>query len=441
MNLKDLLKIASVVATGLTVNYLISDCGISQCVWGAVASLAGGALSYLGSKKSSKGGGETPDPINIFQPRTKMVDGKKVFVERSLADLQAAGMLDYYKKNIPGFVALQKKFGPELMKQSLRESQQYLTGVGGQQGLFGLTERAGREAQKQIADLRARELATMSGQTGRVRNLMDKLSPEQARAIDLQQAYAERAQGLESEFQGQAAPYTGMFGTMAEEAYARRGTLSPEEQRETQQQARESAAAAGRIGGNSAISSEIMNREAAQAARRAEAQQAAQTAYGNIADVGARRQALRGEASGASGELFNRAASFYTAPGMSLLSGTPAAFGAGTGLLSAGMQGAAANTGQFDYNMPLNFANQLGGAQNQANMANYSMNTQNRLASANALGQFGSTLMSAGMSGGMGTSFGNFGSFLGSGNMGNAGTAFGNMGRESMGLPLRAYTV
>lgn len=407
--------------------------------------VVGAGASYLGSRKSAKAAEsaarDMPEPIDIFARPYNTVNGKKVFYGKSLAQQQAEGMLGYYKQNVPGFLALQKKLGPDLMKQSLRESQQYLTGFKGQEGLFGLTQRASREAQKQIADLRARELATMSGQTGRVRNLMDKLSPEQARAIDLQQAYAERAQRLESEFKGQAAPYTGMFGTMAEEAYARRGTLSPEEQRATQQQARESAAAAGRIGGNAAISSEIMNREAAQAARRAEAQQAAQTAYGNIADVGARRQALRGEASAATGELFTRAGQFYTTPGLNLLSQTPAAFGAGTGLLSSGMSGSAATSGGFDYNMPLNFANQLGGAQNQANMAGHTMNIQNKMNSANALGQFGSTLMGAGMSGGMGTSFGNFGSFLGSGNMGNAGTAFGNMGRESMGLPLRAYTV
>ena len=396
--------------------------------------VVGAGASYLGSRKSAKAAEsaarDMPEPIDIFARPYNTVKGKKVY-GKSLAQQQAEGMLGYYKQNVPGFLALQKKFGPDLMKQSLRESQQYLTGFKGQEGLFGLTQRAGREAQKQIADLRARELATMSGQTGRVRNLMDKLSPEQARAIDLQQAYAERAQGLESEFQGQAAPYTGMFGTMAEEAYARRGTLSPEEQRATQQQARESAAAAGRIGGNAAISSEIMNREAAQAARRAEAQQAAQTAYGNIADVGARRQALRGEASAATGELFTRAGQFYTTPGLNLLSQTPAAFWAGTGLLSSGISGSAATSGGFDYNMPLNFANQLGGAQNQANMAGHTMNIQNKMNSANALGQFGSTLVGAGMNMGGGS----YGSMLGGG-LSSIGGQTGNTGLYNYGANL-----
>jgi hypothetical protein len=169
-----------------------------------------------------------------------------------------------------------------------------------------------------------------------------------------------------------------------------------------------------------------MNREAAQAARRAEAQQAAQTAYGNIADVGARRQALRGEASAATGELFTRAGQFYTTPGLNLLSQTPAAFGAGTGLLSSGISGSAATSGGFDYNMPLNFANQLGGAQNQANMAGHTMNIQNKMNSANALGQFGSTLVGAGMNmAGGGFNFGGGGGFN-PGNM-SASSPWGNV--------------
>lgn len=371
-----------------------------------------GLFDFLGG-----GGKEVPKPKDIFK-RTKGGKGP------TMAELQSKGLLDYYRQTIPGFVSLQKKLGPELMKQSLRESQQYLTGVGGQQGLFGLTEMAGREAQKQIADLRARELETMRGQAGSVRGLMETLSPEQARAIELQQAYAERAQGLESEFQGEVSPYMGMFGTMAEEAYARRGALSPEEQRATQQAAREAGLASGRIGGTSAIAAEIQNREAAQAARRAEAQQSAQTAYANIADVGARRQALRGEASGATGELFNRAASFYTAPGMGLLSGTPAAFGAGSGLLSAGMQGATANAGQFDYNMPLNLALSRASAMDKRNLAQYEADAQARQSGIGALTSLASLAaipFTGGLSAGLGLT-------------GLAGGAAGATGLSGLGL-------
>jgi hypothetical protein len=385
-----------------------------------------GALDFLGG-----GGGEVPKPKDIWK-KTKGGKGP------TMAELQSAGLLNYYQKNIPGFLAIQKKFGPEMMKQSLLESQQYLTGFKGQEGLFGLTRRAGVEAGKTIADLRSRELAQMTGQTGKVRGLMDRLSPEQARAIDLQQAYAERAQGLESQFQRQVSPYTGMFGTMAKEAYARRGTLSTEEQRATQQQAREAAAAAGRIGGNAAISSEIMNREAAQAARRAEAQQAAQTAYANIADVGARRQALRGEASAATGELFNRAASFYTAPGLELLRSTPASYGAGASLLSAGMSGAAANTGQFDYNMPINLALNRASSMDQANLAQFQADQQARQAGIGALTSIASLAaipFTGGLSAGLGLT-GMMGGAAGATGMSGLGLSAG-MGLKSMlgGIP------
>jgi len=72
---------------------------------------------------------------------------------------------------------------------------------------------------------------------------------------------------------------TGNAQTMADEAFGRRGQLSPEEMRNAQQAAREAAAASGRIGGNAGIAAEAMNRESAMAARRAEASQALSLAF------------------------------------------------------------------------------------------------------------------------------------------------------------------
>lgn len=350
------------------------------------AAVVGGGLSYLGSRKSAKAASkDAPEPIDIFARPYITVGGERVY-DNSLAQKQAEGMLAYYKQNIPGFLALQKKFGPNLMKQSLRESQQYLTGIGGQMGLFGLTELAGKEAQKQIANLRARDLAIMSEQADLSRGVMEGLSPEQAAIVSASTEEAARAS-------------------------ASAKGVTPEEQRMYQQAAREAEQASGRLGGNAAIASEIMGRENVMAQKRAEADAARQRA-------------------------FSQAGQFYTTPGLNLLSQTPAAFGAGTGLLSAGMSGSAATSGGFDYNMPLNFAQQLGGAQNQANMAAHTMNIQNKMNSANALGQFGSTLMSAGMNMGGG-------GFSAPGTMTaeNMGAYVGNYGRSAMGLPLKAYTV
>jgi hypothetical protein len=86
---------------------------------------------------------------------------------------------------------------------------------------------------------------------------------------------------------------------MAQEAFTRRGTLSPEEQRMAQQSARESFGEAGRLGGNFAVASEILNREQALAGRRAEASRAEEQAFGqrqNLANLRMQeQQALFGQ--------------------------------------------------------------------------------------------------------------------------------------------------
>jgi hypothetical protein len=159
-----------------------------------------------------------------------------------------------------------------------------------------------------------------------------------------------------------------------------------------------------------------MGRENVMAAKRAEAAQAGQRAY-------------------------SQAGEFYTNPGLQALRSAPQSYTAGMGALGIGLTSGPASSGQFDYNMPLGFAQQMGGAQNQYNQAVYQTNLANQQAKAQMWSSIGSSLMGAGMNMGGGVSGGNFGSFLGSGNYGNAGTAFGNMGREAMGIPLRAYTV
>jgi hypothetical protein len=154
---------------------------------------------------------------------------------------------------------------------------------------------------------------------------------------------------------------------MAEEAFARRGVLSAEEQRAAQQSAREASAASGRIGGNAGVAAEIMNREAAMAARRGEAATLGQAAYGQgmgalqqqlaaqqarysqlaaeqdrelarrqnlfAQDVGMREFGLKqllgiagtesdlaSRAAATGTAAFNAAGQFYTTPGLSLLS-------------------------------------------------------------------------------------------------------------------------
>ena len=226
----------------------------------------------------------------------------------SIAQKQATGLFSqYYPTAIPLALQTSAKYGPQIMGQMFDQTGQFLGGVGGQPGFQELQRTTGLQAGQTLADLRAAELGQQTGQTGLTRGLMQALSPEQAAAVAQANRTAAQAQGLESDFisraggmmgqygsqvgqygitlgdisgyagttisdkQAQSLYDTGMAQQMAEESFARRGTLSPEEQRAAQQQAREAGAASGRLGGNSAIAAEIQNREAAKAARRAEA--------------------------------------------------------------------------------------------------------------------------------------------------------------------------
>jgi hypothetical protein len=113
-----------------------------------------------------------------------------------------------------------------------------------------------------------------------------------------------------------------------------------------QQTAREGAQAAGRVGGNAAIASEIMGREDIMARKRAEASQAGQQA-------------------------FNLAGQFYTAPGLQLLGSQPLSYQTGNQMMGLGLDAIGAGRPQlFDVGSALN----LGAAQRQnivnANAAN-----------------------------------------------------------------------
>lgn len=310
-------------------------------------------------------------PVDIFARGKKIKKGpQKGQYEPSIASKQLAGVTGYYGEALPSFLNLSGQYTPQFMQQAFGFGGQALT------GFQALQDTAAAQAARSMADLRAQELGTMTGQAGLARGLMQSLSPEQARSIELQRQATERAQGLEGEFQATSAPLSGMFGTMAQEAFARRGTLSPEEQRATQQRARESAISAGRLGGNAAIAAEIQNREAAQAARRQEASGMAGLSSTNLFQTEAQRAALRGEAQRAGAGLYEMGQQFYQQPGLELLRGTPASYTAGSQLAGIGMGYGQSLGPQLDYNMPLNFAQQSAGALDAFNMAKFQADQQ-----------------------------------------------------------------
>ena len=453
----------------------------------------------------------------------------------NLAPDQAKKLISYYEQSVPGFLELSKKFGPEFMGQMFEQTGAFLGGAGGQPGFTELLRTTGAETGETIGGLREDELAQMAGQVPLTRGLMEKLSPEQAAAVKEASRVAEGSKRLESDFLGRSkgmmdkygskvgtyAPtlgdISGYAGTtisdeqaqslydtsmaqqLAEESFARRGTLSPEEQRAAQQQAREARAASGRLGGNAAIAAEIQNREAAKAARRAEAstfgeraatqgmnaeqlrvaaQQARYTQLGaeqdrelarrqnlfaqrigagaqqaeerklgfsQLMDIEERRRLAREEAALAGNRSYTMAGGFYTQPGLGLLSQTPLSYGEGKNTLATALTMGPGSSGTFDYNMPLGLAKERAGALDAYNMAKYKADQERSANIMKMVGTVGGLALApftGGLTAGLGltSAAGGIGSALGTTGFNLGASAF-NAGAGMFGAPLKATIV
>lgn len=310
-----------------------------------------------------------------------------------LAPQQSKQLLSYYRGQLPSWIELQEQFGPQFMAQMLGQTGQFLEGVGGQPGLQALQLSTAQQAGKTLEQLRAEELGQMTGQTGLARGLMAALSPEQAAAVQAQAQEAERARA------------------------AAQG-ITPEERRSYEQQAREGFQAAGRLGGNRAIVAEAMGRE----------------------DVMRRK---REEAATAGARSYDLASRFYTSPGLNLLSQQPLSYQTGQQTLGTAMTAGPASSGQFDYNMPLGFAQQRAGALDAYNMEKYKIDQQNKAAKMGMITQgIGLALapFTGGLSMGLGSMMSQAGAGMGSTGLFNAGANLFNMGAGA-GTPLKATIV
>ena len=239
---------------------------------------------------------------------------------------------------LPQILSQEQQFRPQFQGLNLGDIQSFLSGIGGQEGLFGLSREAAQQAGMGLGESRGAELGQMTQQAGLTRGLMQALSPEQAGVV-----------------QG--------FNTEAQRALAASQRISPEEQRGYQQTAREAASAAGRIGGNAAIASEVMGREDVFSRKRAEAAQAGQNAY-------------------------NVAQGFYTSPGLTLLGSAPLSYQQGQNFLQTGLGAIGSGTPQlFDTSVGLN----LGAADRSNKFAADTANAQAKAArNAGIMGAIGS---------------------------------------------------
>jgi hypothetical protein len=349
----------------------------------------------------------------------------------NLAGTQVKGVEGFYGQALPSTMRIMDLYGPGFMEQGFKFGQQGVTGF---QGLRDLA--AGGEAGA-MARLRAAELGTMADQAGMTRGLMESLSPEQAAQVKNMQDLASQAAGAEGAYAGRMGEALGVYGIrpqtfnptiqaaeqdaamanqMAQEAYARRGTLSAQEQRMAQQSAREAAQSAGRLGGNAAIAAEIQNREAALAGRRAQAAQAGQQAFeqrqnlanlrlqeqqglfgqrlagaqataemqqaglGQLQDIERMRAGLRSTAGDEASRAYSAAGGFYTTPGLDLLRQTPQSYTAGTNMANIGLNLGQTMTPSLDPNLGLNLALTKSGQMDARSLAQYQMDMQAKAA-------------------------------------------------------------
>jgi hypothetical protein len=243
-----------------------------------------------------------------------------------------------YGKALPDVLSLEAQYRPEFLGLNLGDVQTFLQGADGQQGLYGLGRTAQQEAGAGLAEARAAELASMTGQAPAFRQFAQALSPEAQAQVDAAQMEAERARA------------------------AAQG-VTPQEQRMYQQTAREAAQASGRLGGNAAIASEIMGRENVLARKRAEA---------DAARTGA----------------FNMAQNFYTAPGLQALGNAPLSYQAGQNQLQMGLGAIGSAVPQMiNPDMGVNIGMQQRSMQQQADAANAAASASR---SSGLMGMFGS---------------------------------------------------
>lgn len=276
---------------------------------------------------------------------------KKVKVPKADYGADIGKFVSAYGGALPQVLGFEKQFRPEFQGLNLGDISSFLGGVGGQEGLFGLSRMASQEAGQQLGAAREGELGQMAGQAPLTRGVMQGLSPEQAAAV-----------------QG--------FATEAERARAAAQGVSPQERRGYEQQAREGFQASGRLGGNLGIVSEAMGREDVMARKRAEAAQAAQQSYA-------------------------AAQGFYTQPGLQLLSQQPLSYQSGQQMLGMGMGQIGRGTpGLINPDTGLNLGATERQNQLQAQMANQQAQASRQAGMMGMLGSIGGAALMAPMTGG-----------------------------------------
>jgi hypothetical protein len=243
-----------------------------------------------------------------------------------------------YKQALPGVLSAERQYRPEFLGLNLGDVNTFLQGTQGQQGLYDLGRTAQQQTGQSIADARAAELASMTGQTGAFRGFAQALSPEAQAQVDAStQAAAAATQAARQ--------------------------LTPEEQRMSDQAAREAFASRGMLNSRGSIASEVLGRSGVMATKRQEA---------DAARTGA----------------FNMAQNFYTAPGLQALGNAPLSYNAGQEQVRLGLGAIGSAVPQMiNPDTGVNLGMQQRALQQQAAAANASASASS---SSGLMGMFGS---------------------------------------------------
>ena len=156
-------------------------------------------------------------------------------------------------------ISAEREFRPQYQELNLQEMLGYLQGSDDVMGVMDMQDLAAGRTEGLRADVTSRQRAS---DIADVEGLGTRATAAFRASDPLMEALIGKQTGLTNEL------------------YDRAGGLSPQQKRQADQQAREAFAARGRVGDNSAVAAEILNREEFKRANRAEAQQAAAQTYG-----------------------------------------------------------------------------------------------------------------------------------------------------------------
>lgn len=278
--------------------------------------------------------------------KPKMPKVKKQDIGQSISDY-IIGM----NKSLPDIVSGEQKYVPQFTQNNLGTFQDYMNGVNGMQGLIGMSGNAQEASQQQINSLRQQDIYGQMANVGNVRGLLQSLSPEQTAQVN-------------------------QSSQLANLAFQRAQSLSPEQQRAADQSAMEMSVQRGRLNDNSSIAAQILNRES--------------TLSGNMNNAMTMGQ-----------NAYNQAQGFYQNQGFNLLGQTPMAYNAGVNYMNAAGNMLGKSQPQlYDVSAGLNL-----GATNTANQNNFALaKYQGGLAQSQAMmgmiGNIAGSALKAGAGGG-----------------------------------------